>query len=262
MLSAATLPGSSSSLVLTATVAGNAPGPAPTGTVTFWSGTSALGTAALAASGIATLSPTLFKGMTYNIDAVYNGDSNDSPSTSQTLPVAGVVTGFTIAVAPSAVTVAQGQSATVTVTLTAISGFSDTIDLGCAALPVLTHCQFAASSLHLPAGGTVSTQLAITTEYAPNGASASHRSAPGDGLLLAGLLLPFGWGWWRRRLRLAGMRMPGLAAALVLAACMVAGCSSSIVDTTLPGSYVLQVNGAGTTAHVSETQNLNLTITK
>jgi hypothetical protein len=54
----------------------------PTGTVTFWDGTTAIGSAALNGSAIAAFSTSTLSVGAHNITAAYSGDSNFSPSTS------------------------------------------------------------------------------------------------------------------------------------------------------------------------------------
>lgn len=262
VLGASTSAGSSAQTELTAVVANNGSGPAPTGTVAFWNGAANLGTATLDASGIATLAPVLVQGVDYTIDAVYSGDASHSASTSQTIAVSGTAIGFAIAVSPAAATVAEGQSAAVTVTLTAIASFSDTVDLGCASLPAMTRCQFASASLNLPAGGTVSTQLTLVTQTSSSGTGAMSGRANGTGLLFAILLAPLGFIGRRLRRSSSWTYLAGLVAMLVLAAMAAGGCSSSIKDQTVPGSYVLQITGSGASTHVSASQNFNLVITK
>ncbi len=109
--------------------------------------------------------------MNYTIEAVYSGDPDHGSSTSQTLTVSGTPVGFGVTVTPATVTMATSQNATVTVTITSNANFTDTIGLGCSSLPAAVNCHFAAISLNLPAGGTVSTQLTIDTNNPLSGGS-------------------------------------------------------------------------------------------
>lgn len=74
------------SVNLTAAVTSSAG--APNGTVTFFNGSSALGTASLNASGVATLSATL-SGGSNSLSAQYNGSANFASSTSNSLNLHG-----------------------------------------------------------------------------------------------------------------------------------------------------------------------------
>jgi uncharacterized repeat protein (TIGR01451 family) len=72
-------------VVLTAVVAAPAGSATPGGTVTFLDGTTTLGTAALNASGVATLTTSSLAPGVHSITASYGGDANDLPSTSTAL---------------------------------------------------------------------------------------------------------------------------------------------------------------------------------
>ncbi len=91
-----------SAVAITATVKAIAGTSAPTGLVTFTSGTSALGSAALGAGGTATINPILAPGQ-YSIMAAYSGDANDSASTSAALAltVAQATTQTAVAATPN-----------------------------------------------------------------------------------------------------------------------------------------------------------------
>ncbi|MFO0888837.1 MAG: Ig-like domain-containing protein [Isosphaeraceae bacterium] len=65
--------------------AGTSGGGTPTGTVTFFDGSTSLGTSALNASGVATLANSTLSVATHPITAVYSGDANFTASTSGTL---------------------------------------------------------------------------------------------------------------------------------------------------------------------------------
>ncbi len=83
------------SLTLTATVSSIDPG-IPTGTVTFSNGTTALGSSAVSASGVATLFVTSLPVGMNNVTAAYSGDSNftgaASPAMGQSVQKAGTAT--------------------------------------------------------------------------------------------------------------------------------------------------------------------------
>jgi len=110
------------SITLTAKVAGPTGSAVPTGTVTFLSGTTTLGTGTLDATGTATYSTTTLAVSTYTLTAGYAGDSNFSASTSsaQTLTVNPVATTTTLAA--SATTATPGASITFTATVTPAAG--------------------------------------------------------------------------------------------------------------------------------------------
>jgi hypothetical protein len=91
----------------------------PTGTVTFYNGTTVIGTGNLNTSGVAVYSGTLAGG-TYNVTASYAGDAgfNSSVSTATSLTVSSATpTTTTLTASPAALT--YGQKATLTATVLA-----------------------------------------------------------------------------------------------------------------------------------------------
>jgi sugar lactone lactonase YvrE len=264
-LGTATTAGANPQVILVATVLGSS-GPTPTGIVTFTSGSTVLGTATLDSSGVATLAPNLATG-TYTIVAAYSGDALHSPSTSQPLQVSATATGFNLTVTPASVTIPTTQNATVSVNLTSVSGFADTIGLGCASLPAGVTCHFASISVALAANTTQSVQLTIDTNNPLMGGTTAMNSGPGKpGTYLAGLLLPFslffGWIFWRFRRRHAAVLATVLVLLLSGAALLVTGCSGFSSSSAAPGTYVIQVTGTGANSDVIHYQNVTLTITK
>ena len=267
VLGTASTTGATPQVVLVAAVLNNGAGPTPTGTVTFFNGATSLGTATLDSTGAATLTPNLTSGVNYTIEAVYSGDPDHGSSTSQTLSVSGTPVEFGVSVTPATVTMATSQNSTVTVTITSNSNFTDTIGLGCSSLPAAVNCHFAAISLKLPAGGTVSTQLTIDTNNPLSGGSTAMNRRLGSGKFsLAGLFLPlslgFGCIFWRLRRRNARFLTMVLVLLLTAAAFVSTGCNSFSQITAAPGTYVIQVTGTGATSDLEHYQNVTLDITQ
>jgi large repetitive protein len=276
-LGSSTTTGSNPQVVLVATVlngianpSGGAPLPMPTGTVTFNSGTTMLGTVTLDSSGVALLVPNLTPGVSYSIVAVYSGDALHSPSTSAVITVSGTPTDFGITVTPNTVTLAASQNATLNVTLTSNNGFTDTIGLGCGSLPAGVTCQFSVPSVALAANGTQTAQLIIDTNNPLSGGTTAMNSRTGNrGASLAGLSLlslPFsallGLIVWRFRKRHTTVFTTILALILSGAAMLVSGCNGISLSSATPGTYVIQVIGVGTTTGDNNYQNVTVTITK
>ncbi|MDR3727599.1 MAG: Ig-like domain repeat protein [Terracidiphilus sp.] len=264
-LGTSTTSGTNPQVILVATVLSSS-GPTPTGTVTFTSGSSLVGASTLNSSGIATLVPNLASG-TYNIIATYSGDAQHSPSTSQAVQVTAIATGFNLTVTPASVSVVSKQNATVTVAMTSISGFTDTIGLGCSSLPAGVTCHFSSISAVLKADAVQSVQLTIDTNNPLSGGSSAmntHTEKPGT--YLAGLLLPFslffGWILWRFRKRHAALLTTVLLLLLSGAAMLATGCSGMSSSSAAPGTYVIQVTGTGASSNIIHYQNVTLTITK
>jgi sugar lactone lactonase YvrE len=262
----------SAQITLVAAVVGAA-GPTPTGIVTFNAGTTAIGSATLDSSGVATLIPNLAAG-TYIIVAVYSGDSIHSPSISQPATVSGTPAGFNLTVSPSTVSMATGQNATIAITLTSISGFADAdIGLGCASLPAMVTCRFSGVSVNLAANGSQTAQLTIDTDNPLSGGASAMNARPGSrGATMAGLsILPvlslplcvfFGWILRRFRKRHSAVWTIALVLLLSSAAMPVNGCSGFSQTTATPGTYVIQVTATGTNSDVIHYQSLTLNITQ
>ena len=259
--------GNNASAVLVATVIGStSTTPIPTGTVTFTSGTTTLGTATLDASGVATFSPQVAAG-NYTVVATYSGDAVHSPSSSVVVTVTPTPTDFEITVNPNKLTVATGQHITVNVTVTANSGYSDTIGLGCSSLPAAVNCHFASNDVALNANGSDTIQLTIDTNNPLGGGSSAMNASPNaKSFSLAGLFFPaglfFGCILWRTRKQSRALFTVALG--LVLSGFLFAtGCSGGLTQgSAAPGTYTIEVTGLGVTSNVAHYQPITLTITK
>ena len=144
-------------LNLTATVTGVN----PTGSVAFVSGTTTLGTASVS-NGTATLPYSFTAAGTYAVVANYAGDSANLASTSNSVSVVVIAPDFTISASPSSATITAGQSATTTLTVTPIGGYSGTLHFSCGTLPTGVACTFTPSSL-TPNGAATTVGLTVTT---------------------------------------------------------------------------------------------------
>lgn len=140
------------SVTLSATVA-PANGGTPTGTVTFYSGTTPLGSAPVVAAvvngapgGQATLTTTTLPLGNYNVTATYSGDSNFTGSSSAS-SVSLLISNATITMTASSLAIA-GDGPPVTITLGSIAGFGQsttepsTVSLACTGLPTYATCSF------------------------------------------------------------------------------------------------------------------------
>jgi len=197
-------------VTLTATVATSG-SHAPTGTVTFNNGTTLLSTVNLTGLTAAFTTSTLPVG-TNSITATYNGDVNNSPSTST--PLSQVITPPTFTVsnptAPNPGTVLSGQStvSTFTVTPTSGSAFAANVTFACNGLPDTTvSCSFntgagQANPQQIAAGtvGAVPVTLTISTT-GPNQPAEAIRRRTADNR----------FPWLPLSLPLAGIIMVGVA---------------------------------------------------
>ena len=235
-------------------------GPTPTGTITFSYGSTVLGVLTLDDAASSTLAPQLTPG-TYNIVASYSGDRYHAPSVSSVVAVNGTLLNFDLTVDPNAITIVDGQTGTVSITLTPDTGFSDTIQMGCLGLPTNAWCHFSSGLVPLQAGKNATIQLVINTELLGSStASATSSVGPTMGAALmfpSGLL---GWLIWRRRLRTKGIMISVIALALAISVSL-SGCGPSVSFTEAPrGTYTVRIGGTGQNTGAIFFQNVTLTI--
>ena len=213
---------------LTANVSGVQAGTAITGTVQFLENNIAVCSTPISANGQVTCNATLFAGnSTTDFAAVYSGDSNYEPATSNLAFQAVVGPGFTVTANPIVVAVSSpGQAGSTTLTFTATGGFSSngavTITPMCTGLPSETTCS-SGTSVTIPANGTATATISFQTT-APSAVAPDLRGRPDIGrrntggwntgasawvlalaCLLCAAMLAFGYRANRRRWGLALM---------------------------------------------------------
>jgi hypothetical protein len=162
------------SVTFAATVTSPAGGTS-TGTVTFFDGTTSLGTGGLNASGVATYATTALAVGSRSITASYGGDSNYANSTSTALTETVNVAGF--APVSGVPPITAGQTATINLTLYAASGSGLNFMLGCAGTPSKSSCSFNSNPVAPgppPNGTTV--LLTFSTENSELPTNPSNRS--------------------------------------------------------------------------------------
>ncbi|MBL8288610.1 MAG: hypothetical protein JNL85_11560 [Rubrivivax sp.] len=123
---------------------------------------------------------------------------------------------FAIGASGSALTVAAGQSASTTLTVTPVGGFGNAVTFSCSGLPRGATCSFAPASV-TPAGAAVTTTLTIATDGGP--VALWLRAHPGVALAL---LLPVFFRWRPGDPR--GARRRAWLAAASVAAWLVVAC--------------------------------------
>jgi len=263
-LVASSTAGTPPQVLLVAVVVG-ASGPTPTGTVTFTTGTTTIGSSALDSDGVATISPNLPTG-TFPVVASYSGDATHAPSQSAPVSVTGSPAQFSLTVAPATLGMTVAENSTVMVNVTSVGGFTDTVALGCAALPAGVTCTFAKPSVTLSANGTSTSQLTIDTNSPLSGGPAAMNSGKGRGFSLAGVFLPFsvlfGFAFFKLRKRSASLLTMALVAVLSLGALVATGCNSFGASTVTPGNYTIEITGTGSQSNTIHYATLTLNITK
>ncbi|HEY4356624.1 MAG TPA: Ig-like domain repeat protein [Acidobacteriaceae bacterium] len=232
----------------------------PTGTVTFYSGATSLGSSALS-GGIATLTTTALPVGSDSITAVYGGDTAFSSVTSAPLTVT-VGVAFGISASSTSLTFPHGyQEAQAFFTINP-GGRTDTLNFSCSGLPAKISCTFAPSTLAL--SGLTGPQT-VTLLVSNSGASAATTPGPLHNLLSTtilsaslslGSLFLFTGLRRRRKLLRHGLMMMIMAAA---AFTFTTGCGSGPTATQqATGTYPFTVTiSSGSTT----TQTIPFTLT-
>ena len=179
-----------------------------TGHVTSDDGSTATGAVRLVESGhdlagtaLASGSEALFlldglKQGDHSIQAVYDGDADHAPSTSEAVtlhPLAAGSPDFSIGIAPASLSMKAGSNGNSTLTLLPVNGFTGFITLSCSGLPVGASCTFTPANLQMtattsPTAG-VTAQLSLVTT-APAGQNGKlELPSKGSPMALA-ILLP------------------------------------------------------------------------
>ncbi len=254
-------------LTLTATVASATTG-TPTGTVSFYDGSTLLNTATLSA-GVATYSTTTLSSGSHTITAVYSGDTNftaSSTTSATTITVAAL--DFTMTATPPSQLGNPGTTFTyqlaVAPTYTG-TNYPGTVTFSATGLPTGSTVTFTPSSVAANAG-PLTVNMAIAT--AATGSAAvqpfdlGRKMAP---LALAFLLLPFAG---TRRMRRHGRRLSRMICLLLLAlggvvaTTALSGCGSnggSSGQKTGQGT-LYTVTVSGTTGADTHTATVTLTL--
>jgi hypothetical protein len=141
-------------------------GQIPTGTVTFYDGSSALGTGALSTSGTATLNVSTLTPGTHNVTATYQGAGPYAGSGSPSVQEVILPGTFTVTLSPAAIALQSGQQGTVQIALTSVGGFSGPLTLTYGAMPIYASAAISPAAVTLAAGGSGSATMLLNTATA------------------------------------------------------------------------------------------------
>jgi hypothetical protein len=268
---ALTAPGSAASgasVTLTATVTSTAG--TPSGTVTFYNGTTALGTGSLN-SGVATLSTTALPSGTDQATASYAAAGNFAASVSQpaTLiiaPPTGVGASYTMAANPTSLTIKAGGTGSTMLTLTPSGGYKGTVSLSCTNLPSNATCSFAQNQVTLT-GNNQNATVGLTIQTA---SQQSRTQAPARSLSPVFLALAF---WWpggftglavfARKRKLVQPRIAQICLLLVCTLAFAIGLSGCGMSgyVSNPATSQITVVATGTSGAAVSSQTLTISIT-
>lgn len=226
----------------------------PSGTVTFYDGTSTFGTGTLS-SGIATYSTRTLAVGSHTITAGYAGLNAYVTSTSNSVTEI-IISTFSLSAAPTSRTVYTGEAASYTMSVTPGSGFALDVTLTCSGAPSDTTCSL--TPLTVSSGSGTSKLVVQTTAPSQITTTASYRSKNHAWPLLAGLLLLF----VPRQLRRRGGWFIGLLLTVALTAGALSGCcsSSSLSGGTPTGTYTVTVTGTATDGTITLTKTATVTM--
>ena len=237
-------------VALTAHVTSSVSGVVPSGPVTFTEDGAVLGTLNVDSSGSASVTTSPQTVGSHSISASYAGDSQTSNSNGA-LTLTVPAPDFSLTLDHSSVSVSAGQSASLNIQLSPLSGFSGTVQLSCSGLPSVASCTFSNPNPAVSASGgsSVLTISVAATSSALNQRPVPYRRWPISIAAFAALPLIF------RRRRLLSSCLPLFVAALLILS--LTSCGGSSTPAQPQQTAIVQVTGvsSGTTHSVS----LNLT---
>jgi hypothetical protein len=247
------------SVTLTATITDASTGSTgtPTGSVSFYDGTTLLNsTPATVTAGVATLTLTTLPVGAQSLTAIYSGDTNFITSTSNTLGESVTAPGFTITPSPATQTALPGATSSYTLTLTPSNPtFLNAVTLSASGLPSGATATFTPSSI-AAGSGTSTSVMAITTP-----AAAAKLTRPARGLIsstaLALLMLPLAF---NRRVRRSARKLARVLTVLLLlvAAGALAGCGAGGFFSQATTSYTITVTAVS--GSITQTTTVTLTV--
>lgn len=253
-------------ITLTASVTGSN----PTGTVSFSSNGTALGTVTLS-NGTATLQTSFAAPGSFPITASYGGDINNAASVSSVVTIVIANSDFSLQSTPPSQTVTSGQVATFTITVSPIGTYTGTVNFSCSGLPKEANCSFVPPSA-TPTSGPVTTTLMITTTAALSSSSASPGGPGEPGLFAKPMLFASAFAFlFSIRKRSRWSRCIGLLSSMAIAALFgltLTGCGGGTSKSssgggnlgTPAGSYTVSVDAAGGSQGPSHTLSLTLIV--
>ncbi|MEG9436486.1 Ig-like domain repeat protein [Edaphobacter sp. HDX4] len=236
----------------------------PTGTVTFFDGTTVLGNVAIV-SGTASYNTSNLAAGAHQITASYSGDANFGPVRSAVLTETVEDLGFapsSSSAASTNQTVSPGGTATYALTLspTGSATFSSAVSLSVSGLPPGATYTLTPESI---AAGALATNVTLNVKL-PVTSALMHRKSlfgsPFASLALGILILPLSLRSRRFSLKTRGIFVLLLAATINLGGCSSGGSSNSSpgTQTATPQSYTLTLTA--TSGSLVRTMDLTLTV--
>lgn len=229
------------------------------GTVTFFDGTTPVGTQPVNTSGNATFTTSTLTIGTHPITATFTpADTVFVTSASPVVNEEILASGFTLALSPTVITLPPGKSGSATIQLASIGNFSGPLALTVGTLPLDAAASINPTTVTLTAGGTGSSTLTLNTWLR---ASTKTPATPGTQELpviftaFTLLLVPFSFARRSNITRLLGLTL------LAVALQATTGCTNAwyTAATVAPGTYQLPVTATDLN-HDSQTAMLTLIV--
>lgn len=240
----------------------------PMGTVTFYDGTTALGSSLVKGTGItatATLTTSSLLAGPHSLTAVFIGVNGFGNSTSAAISENVASPGFTTSLNPGSLTIKSGSSATTVLTVTPVGGLSGIASFSCTSPPSRITCSFSPVSIALPGDNKPqTTTLTVSTGAFANLLLPTRPGAFAPPIYTAITFFPFAGllGFAGVRRRKAVPRGLGLFIFLTMfsggAALGLSGCSGGSSNNTPAGSYVVHVTT--TVNNTVSTQDLSVVV--
>ncbi|GGG73663.1 hypothetical protein GCM10011585_15270 [Edaphobacter dinghuensis] len=237
---------------------------APTGTVTFMSGSITLATVPIDATGVATVT-VLLPGTSANLSSTYSGDANYATSSASpsTVPI-GPAPDFTLQATPITWQLQSTQHLDIQLTLTSVRNFTDTFSFGCLGLPQDTTCTFSKDKANLPAGGVQTVTLTVDTGHPLLGGTQASNDQHSNSRVVLACLFPGSLAFCFLAFKLRRVRLVSgllLFVGIIAMTSGLSGCGTIQNTGTPPGTYNFMVSVTGQTG-VSQYVNMTMTVTK
>lgn len=260
---------------------------APTGLITFTSNGTFLSAVPITGTGVASYSTSQLPVGADTIAATYPGDSNYAASTGSTIVnVGSVAPTFTVSASASTLSLTQGATGQVTLSIASNATFNGQINFSCVGAPSESTCGINPASITLAPGQSLTASLVVATTP-PNNTYQAKQDAPvtpsspstpskpwgpgtEGGAVLAGVCVLL---WPRRRTlrKLALLATITFSLTLSLAGALgLSGCGGGSTKTVTPptnpvypgtplGSYPLTVSLTNGATTVTQTITLQVT---
>jgi trimeric autotransporter adhesin len=262
-----TAPVSGEAVTLTATVA-PVPTGGSTGTVSFYDGTTLLGTSSVNSSGIATFSAQSLAVGSHSLTAVYSGNSTSATSTSSAVTItitSAVAAQFNVTAPTAAVSATPGTPLNITIGVPPIGNFTSQVTMSASGLPAGATATF---NPPVVTPGSTGATTVMTVTFAKIAASTPAPAQPAPLAPLALLAISaLGLTAMLLTQKLA-TRLPRpltaafATAALLIASISVGGCNGGFAgfSPTTPAAQTVVVTVTGTSGSIRHSTTVTINV--